>query len=62
MASDGLVWHNPIASGGTSASQAHDGIVTTCSKIKGSSVTFHVDLKEKSIVTGLFVILGGRSL
>ncbi|XP_063398995.1 platelet endothelial aggregation receptor 1-like [Mytilus trossulus] len=56
MASDGLVWHVP--SSGTPANQANDGIVTTCSRTKGPSVTFHVDLQEKSIVTGLFVILG----
>lgn len=60
MASDGLV--RQVPSGGPPANQAKDGMVTTCSKTKGSNVTFHVDLQEKSIVTGLFIILGGRSL
>ncbi|CAG2229407.1 unnamed protein product [Mytilus edulis] len=50
------------SSGGPPANLANDGTVTTCSKTKGSSVTFHVDLQEKSIVTGLFILLGGQSL
>ncbi|CAC5418189.1 unnamed protein product [Mytilus coruscus] len=60
IASDGLVWQDPI--GIKQANRANDGIKTTCSKTKGPSITFHVDLKEKSIVTGMYIILGGMSL
>lgn len=60
LASNGVVSQNP--SGGPPANLANDGTLTTCSKTKGSSVTFHVDLQEKSIVTGLFILLGGQSL
>lgn len=57
IAFDGLISQKP--SGGPPAHYANDGIQTTCSKTTGPSVTFHVDLKQKSIVTGLFFILGG---
>ncbi|CAG2213411.1 unnamed protein product [Mytilus edulis] len=55
IASDGLVWQFP--SGSTDAGLANDGIETTCAKTEGSNVRFHVDLKEKSIVTGMYFIL-----
>lgn len=57
IAYDSLVWQDP--SGSQTAEQAKDGDITTCSKTIGSSVKFQIDLKEKSIVTGLFIILGG---
>ncbi|CAG2257239.1 PTPRT [Mytilus edulis] len=57
IASDGLVWQVP--SGSTDAGLAIDGIETTCAKTTGTNVRFHVDLKEKSIVTGLYIILAG---
>ncbi|CAG2232086.1 PTPRA [Mytilus edulis] len=57
LASGGVVSQNP--SGGPPANLANDGIVTTCSKTKGPNVTFHVDLQEKCIVTGLLIVLGG---
>ncbi|CAC5395240.1 unnamed protein product [Mytilus coruscus] len=60
MASDGLVWQDP--SGYQQANLANDGIKATCSKTKGSTVTFHVDLMAKSIVTGMYIILGGMLL
>ncbi|XP_071121659.1 multiple epidermal growth factor-like domains protein 6 [Mytilus edulis] len=56
IAYDSLVWQDP--SGSQPAEQAKDGDITTCSKTIGSSVKFQIDLKEKSIVTGLFIILG----
>lgn len=57
MASDGVVWQIP--SGHPPASLANDGNIKSCSKTKGSSVKFQVDIKEESIVTGLYIILGG---
>ncbi|VDI55259.1 Hypothetical predicted protein [Mytilus galloprovincialis] len=59
IAYDSLVWQDP--SGSQPADLAIDGDITTCSKTEGSSVKFQVDLKEKSIVTGLFIILGGTT-
>lgn len=60
IASEGVVSQDP--SGSQPASQANDGDITTCSKTKGSSITFQVDLQEISIVTGLFILLGGMLL
>ncbi|XP_063399474.1 uncharacterized protein LOC134684090 [Mytilus trossulus] len=60
IASEGIVSQDP--SGSQPASQANDGDITTCSKTKGSSVTFQVDLQEISIVTGLFILLGDDTL
>lgn len=57
MAYDSLVWQDPI--GSQPAYLAKDGYITTCSKTQGSGVKFQADLKEKSIVTGLFIFLGG---
>lgn len=57
IAYDSSVWQDP--SGSQPAEQAKDGDIKTCSKTMGSSVKFQVDLTEKSIVTGLFIILGG---
>ncbi|VDI58306.1 Hypothetical predicted protein, partial [Mytilus galloprovincialis] len=54
IAYDGLEWLVP--SGSTDAGLANDGIETTCAKPTGH-VRFHVDLKEKSIVTGMYIIL-----
>ncbi|CAG2229398.1 unnamed protein product [Mytilus edulis] len=56
IASDGLVSQYP--SGGQSAYMANDGYKKTCSKTQGTIVTFQVDLKDKSIVTGLYILLG----
>ncbi|CAC5418190.1 PTPRT [Mytilus coruscus] len=56
IASDGVV--SQVPSGTQPANLASDGIRATCSKTRGSSVIFQVDLKEKSIVTGLFILLG----
>lgn len=60
IASEGVVTQNP--SGSQPASQANDGDITTCSTTKGSSVKFQVDLQEISVVTGLFILLGGMLL
>lgn len=57
IASYSLVSQYP--SGGQPANRAKDGNKTTCSKTQGTSVTFQVDLKEKSVVTGLYILLGG---
>ncbi|CAC5395241.1 unnamed protein product [Mytilus coruscus] len=56
MAYDGLVSQYP--SGSQFAGLATDGNKFSCSKTKGHNVTFQVDLKEESIVTGLFILLG----
>ncbi|XP_052087518.1 receptor-type tyrosine-protein phosphatase T-like [Mytilus californianus] len=56
IAYDGLVWQSP--SGSQQADLANDGNKTSCSKTIGSSVAFHVELKGKSIVTGIYIILG----
>ncbi|CAC5421884.1 unnamed protein product [Mytilus coruscus] len=57
MASDGLVSQNP--NGSLLAGLAIDGRETTCSSTRGTSVTFQVDLKKESIVTGLIILSGG---
>ncbi|CAC5418182.1 MEGF10_11 [Mytilus coruscus] len=56
IAYDGVVWQSP--SGSQQADLANDGNKTSCSKTIGSSVAFHVELKGKSIVTGMYIILG----
>ncbi|XP_076114506.1 uncharacterized protein LOC143082356 [Mytilus galloprovincialis] len=55
IAYNGLAWLVP--SGSTDAGLANDGIETTCAKTTGSNFRFHVDLKEKSIATGMYIIL-----
>ncbi|XP_071169585.1 uncharacterized protein [Mytilus edulis] len=55
IAYDGHVGQVP--SGSTDDGLANDGIETTCVKTTGPNVRFHVDLKEKSIVTGMYIIL-----
>lgn len=57
IASDGLVSQYP--SGSQPASFANDGSKTSCSKTKGPNVTFQVDLKKESIVTGAYINFGG---
>lgn len=57
IASESFVSQNPR--GSTLATLAIDGITTTCSKIKGLDVAFQVDLKAKSIVTGVYILFGG---
>ncbi|CAC5355160.1 unnamed protein product [Mytilus coruscus] len=59
MASDGLVTQDP--SGSLPASLANDGNKTSCSKTKGRYVKFEVDLKEESIVTGMYIRFGDRT-
>ncbi|VDH96050.1 Hypothetical predicted protein [Mytilus galloprovincialis] len=39
-------------------SLANDGSKISCSKTKGPTVTFQVDLKEESIVTGVYILFG----
>ncbi|CAC5417490.1 unnamed protein product [Mytilus coruscus] len=56
IASDGLVSQYP--SGNQPASFANDGNKRSCSKIKGTNVTFQVDLKKESIVTGVYITFG----
>lgn len=51
-----MVWQVP--SGSIDDGLANDGIETTCVKTTGPNVRFHVDLKEKSFVTGIYIILG----
>lgn len=48
-----------IPSGSVPASLAIDGDKFSCSRTKGSSVTFQVDLLEASIVTGILLTFGG---
>ncbi|XP_071121539.1 multiple epidermal growth factor-like domains protein 10 [Mytilus edulis] len=59
IASEGMVWQVP--SGSIDDGLANDGIETTCTKITGPNVRFYVDLKEKSIVTGIYIILDDRT-
>ncbi|OPL33394.1 hypothetical protein AM593_10031, partial [Mytilus galloprovincialis] len=47
-----------IPSGSVPASLAIDGDKFSCSRTKGSSVTFQVDLMEASIVTGILLTFG----
>ncbi|VDI12460.1 Hypothetical predicted protein, partial [Mytilus galloprovincialis] len=56
LASDSLVWQNP--SGSEAVNLTVDGNKTSCSRTRGPTVTFHVDLLEKGIVTGIFMIFG----
>ncbi|VDI44159.1 receptor-type tyrosine-protein phosphatase T [Mytilus galloprovincialis] len=56
MASDSLVWQFP--SGSEEAGLAKDGKKSTCSKTKGPTVQFQVDIMEESIVTGLILTFG----
>ncbi|CAC5421893.1 unnamed protein product [Mytilus coruscus] len=60
IAYDGFVTQVP--SGSKDAGLVNDGIETTCSKTTGHNVTFQVELKEKSIVTGMYIILAGMLL
>lgn len=57
MAADSLVSQTP--SGSKAVSLTVDGNKTSCSRTQGQTVTFHVDLKEEALVTGLFITLGG---
>lgn len=57
MASYSLV--TQIPSGSVPASLAIDGDKFSCSRTKGPSVTFQVDLLEASIVTGILLTFGG---
>ncbi|CAG2257240.1 MEGF10_11 [Mytilus edulis] len=59
IASEGMVWQAP--SGSIDDGLANDGIEITCVKTAGTNVRFHVDLKEKSIVTGIYIILDDRT-
>ncbi|CAC5362801.1 unnamed protein product [Mytilus coruscus] len=56
VAYDGLVFQYP--SGSQPANLANDGDITYCSKTKGLNVTFQVDIKEKSISTGMYIAFG----
>ncbi|VDI14938.1 Hypothetical predicted protein [Mytilus galloprovincialis] len=56
LASDGLVVQYP--SGNEPARFANDGSKKSCSKTKGPNVTFQVDLKKESIVTGVYITFG----
>ncbi|XP_071178576.1 protein draper-like [Mytilus edulis] len=56
IASDGRVSQTP--SGSQPSSLANDGNTKSCSKTKGTTVTFQVDLQKESIVTGVHIIFG----
>ncbi|VDI18885.1 Hypothetical predicted protein [Mytilus galloprovincialis] len=56
LAYDSSVLINPNSS--YPGSLANDGSKTSCSKTNGPTVTFQVDLKEESIVTGLHILFG----
>ncbi|XP_052071242.1 multiple epidermal growth factor-like domains protein 10 isoform X3 [Mytilus californianus] len=56
LAYDSSVFINP--NGSYPGSLANDGSKISCSKTKGPSVTFQVDLKKESIVTGVHVLFG----
>ncbi|XP_052071239.1 multiple epidermal growth factor-like domains protein 10 isoform X2 [Mytilus californianus] len=56
IASDGLIVQTP--SGSQRASLANDGNNKSCSKTKGLTVTFQVDLQKESIVTGVHINFG----
>ena len=58
MAYDSSVLINPNSS--YPGSLANDGNKISCSKTKGPIVTFQVDLKEESIVTGVYILFGGK--
>ncbi|CAC5388871.1 Tyrosine-protein phosphatase 2,Tyrosine-protein phosphatase corkscrew,Tyrosine-protein phosphatase non-receptor type 6 [Mytilus coruscus] len=57
VAYHGSVFQYP--SGSQPAELANDGEVTSCSKTKGINITFQVDLKNKSILTGMYITFGG---
>ncbi|XP_063443552.1 multiple epidermal growth factor-like domains protein 11 isoform X2 [Mytilus trossulus] len=56
LAYDSSVLINPNSS--YPGSLANDGSKISCSKTKGPTVTFQVDLKEESIVTGVYILFG----
>ncbi|XP_063402882.1 uncharacterized protein LOC134686925 [Mytilus trossulus] len=58
VASDGLVYLHPIASGNPPASIANDGNYTSCSKTTGVNVTVQVDLMKRGIGNGMYVTFG----
>lgn len=60
MVSDAFVSQNP--SGDRPASLSIDGDITTCSKTSGLNVSFHVDLKKKSIVNRMYITFSGMLL
>ncbi|XP_052071237.1 multiple epidermal growth factor-like domains protein 10 isoform X2 [Mytilus californianus] len=56
IASEGLVSQTP--SGSQPANLANDGYKISCSKTKGITVIFQVDLQKESIVTGVHITFG----
>ncbi|XP_076075891.1 uncharacterized protein LOC143046657 [Mytilus galloprovincialis] len=59
IASEGRVAQTP--NGSEPASLANDGNLKSCSRTKGPTVTLQVDLKEESIVTGVYITFGERT-
>ena len=57
LASDSLVLQDP--KGSQPANLANDGNTTSCSKTQGHNITFQVDLKTESLVTGMYITAGG---
>ncbi|XP_052087932.1 multiple epidermal growth factor-like domains protein 10 isoform X2 [Mytilus californianus] len=59
LASDSLVTQNPS---GTAVASIADGNKTSCSRTLGKNVTFLVDLKKASIVTGILITFGEHTI
>lgn len=57
MATESLVSQYP--NGSEPANKANDGYKISCSRTQGHNVEFQVDLKKESIVTGIYITLGG---
>ncbi|VDI84210.1 Hypothetical predicted protein [Mytilus galloprovincialis] len=56
LAPDSLVSQDPT--GSQPANLANDGYTTSCSKTQGHNITFQVDLKTESFVTGMYITAG----
>ncbi|XP_071169615.1 cell death abnormality protein 1-like [Mytilus edulis] len=57
MATESLVSQYP--NGSEPVNKANDGYKISCSRTQGHNVKFQVDLKKESIVTGIYITLGG---
>lgn len=58
IASDSLIFIHP--NGNESTNLVSDGNKKTCVTTKGSKILVHVDIKEMSILTAIYLTLNGK--